>query len=254
VRLFALCSVKGAPGTTTLALAMTSALTHDLGDAALVEADPAGGDLAGLLGLALDPGMATLAAASRHQSAWPDLRAHSQALPAGGWALFGSTDPTEATATIVTLATRLAPSLAAAVPAAVVDCGRFGTSPPTGGILNAVTATAVCMRARVPSIEAVRVRAKDLWQTTGGRVGLVVCGNDPYGAEEIQAATGLPVVGHVPDDDRACSSLVGAGRGRVDRLPLVRAARTIVDALAALGPDMPVATCTVTVSSNGAGS
>ena len=246
---FALCSVKGAPGTTTLAMAMTSALAHDLGDAALVEADPAGGDLASLLGLALDPGMATLAAASRHQSAWPDVRAHAQALPAGGWALLGSTDPAEAAATIVTLASRLAPSLVAAVPAAVVDCGRWETSSPTGSILGSVTATAVCMRARVPSIEAVRVRAKDLWEATGGRVGLVVCGHDPYGADQIEAATGLPVVGQVPGDERACGSLVGAGRVRVDRLPLVRAARSIAEALAALGPDVPVA---ATVSSNGA--
>lgn len=249
---FALCSVKGAPGTTTLALAMTSALAHDLGDAALVEADPAGGDLAGLLGLAVDPGMASLAAASRHQSVWPDVRAHAQTLPAGGWALLGSTDPAQAAATITTLASRLSPSLGAAVPAAVVDCGRWGTSSPTAGILGSVTATAVCIRARVPSIEAVRVRAKDLWEATGGRVGLVVCGPDPYGADQIEAATGLRVLGHVPGDARAFSALVGAGRVRVDRLPLVRAARSIADALATLGPDAPMATVTATVSSNGA--
>lgn len=249
---FALCSVKGAPGTTTLAMAMTSALAHDLGDAALVEADPAGGDLASLLGLALDPGMASLAAASRHQSAWPDVRAHAQTLPAGGWALLGSTDPTEAAATIATLALRLPPSLDAAVPAAVVDCGRWATLSPTAGILSAVTATAVCVRARVASIEAVRVRAKDLWEATGGRVGLVVCGRDPYGADQIHEATGLRVVGQVPDDVRACNALVGAGRARVDRLPLIRAARSIVDALSALGPDAPLGPMAAAVSSNGA--
>lgn len=249
---FALCSVKGAPGTTTLALAMTSALAHDLGDAALVEADPAGGDLAGLLGLALDPGMASLAAASRHQSVWPDVHAHAQTLPAGGWALLGSTDPAQASATIATLASRLAASLGSAVPAAIVDCGRWATSSPTADILGSVTATAVCIRAQVPSIEAVRVRAKDLWEATGGRVGLVVCGHDPYGADQIEAATGLPVLGQVPGDAKACMSLVGAGRTRVDRLPLVRAARSIADALAAFGADAAMATVAAAASSNGA--
>lgn len=248
---FALCSVKGAPGTTTLALAMTSALAADLGGAAFVEADPAGGDLAGLLGLALDPGMASLAAASRHESAWPDVRAHAQTLPAGGWALLGSTDPAQASATIATLASRLSQSLQAAVPAAVVDCGRWASLSPTAGLLGSVTATAVCIRARVPSIEAVRVRARDLWEATGGRVGLVVCGHDPYGADQLEAATGLPVLGQVPDDPRACNALIGAGRVRVDRLPLLRAARSITEALAALGPDAPATSLAAAVSSNG---
>lgn len=249
---FALCSVKGAPGTTTLALAMTTALARDFGGAALVEADPAGGDLAGLLGLALDPGMASLAAASRHESAWPDVCGHAQALPAGGWALFGSTDPAQASATVATLASRLAPVLDGATPAAVFDCGRWGSSSPTAAILRSVTATAVCVRAQVPSIEAVRVRVKEVWEATGGRVGLVVCGHDPYGADQIEAATGLPVLGHVPRDARACTLLVGAGHARVDRLPLVRAARSISEALATLGSDGPKATLATEAYPNGA--
>jgi len=200
---FAICSVKGAPGATTLALAMTCALTHAKGEpAALVEADPAGGDLAALLGLATDPGMVSLAAASRHQSAWPDARGHGQGLPGGGWALLGSTDPIQATATVATLGSRLGRALGMVAPDALFDCGRWTPSSPVAPLLAEATATVVCIGSSVAAIEAVRVRAGELWDATGGRVGIVINGHGRYSATEIEACTGLVVLAHPLSDPR----------------------------------------------------
>jgi len=138
---FAVCSVKGAPGATTLALAMSCALTHAHSQpAALVEADPAGGDLAARLGRATDPGMVSLAAASRHGSAWPDVSAHGQPLPRGGWVLLASTDPTQAAATVITLASRFGPALGEVARDAVFDCGRWTPASPATRLLLEVTA------------------------------------------------------------------------------------------------------------------
>ena len=235
----AVCSVKGAPGATTLALALTCALAHASGEAALVEGDPAGGDLAALIGLPTDPGMASLAAASRHQSARLDARTHGQRLPVGGWALLGSTDPTQATATVVTLVSRLRHALEEAAQHAVIDCGRWASSSPISPLLHEVTATVCCLPATVPAIEAVRVRVDKLREATSGRVGLVVIGPDRYGPDQIEAATGIPVMGAIPWDERGYSGLLGATKSRVERSPLVRAARSLIDRLDASAPIVP---------------
>lgn len=237
---YAVCSVKGAPGATTLALAMTCALTHAQGQpAAMVEADPAGGDLAALLGLATVPGMVSLAAAARHQSAWPDIRGHGQNLPAGGWALLGPTDPAQASAAIATLRSRLMTSLGPAAAGGVIDCGRWTPASPASPLLREVTATAICIKASVAAIEAVRVRAAELWDVTGGRLGLVVMGRGRYGAGEIEACTGLRVVGEIGYDERGCSGLLGATWTRVDRSSVVRSARSIAERLSAFSPPRP---------------
>jgi len=234
--LFAVCSLKGAPGATTVALAMAAVLSHDHADAFLVEADPAGGDLCALMGLATTPGIMSLAAACRHHSATLDLTAHAQHLPGGGWGLLGPTDPDQASAILAALASRLGQGLAAASRHAVIDCGRWGATSPVAPLLREATATAVCIRATVPAIEAARVRADALREATGGRVGLVVVGAYPYGPELIERFTGLPVVGVVPIDRRGHTGLLGAARTGVDRSLLVRAARSIIDRIGQLAP------------------
>lgn len=232
---FAVCSVKGAPGATTLALAMACAKSSAAADAVLVEADCAGGDLAALLGLHLDPGIVSLAAACRHHSAVPDPRTHGQRLPAGGWALVGSTDPTQASAALSTLVPRLRAALDDAAANAVVDCGRWTPSTPTAPLLREMTATAVCLRSSIGAIEAVRVRAADLWEATGGRVGLVLVGQNRYRADQIEACTRLPVIGEVPWDRRGHARLCGAATGKPNRSPMVRAAEAIAARLEGFG-------------------
>ena len=57
--LVAMVSVKGAPGVTTLAVGLATRWPR--GEAVVVEADPAGGDLSARFGLAHDPGLAAMA-------------------------------------------------------------------------------------------------------------------------------------------------------------------------------------------------
>ena len=100
-------------------------------------------------------------------------------------------------------------------------------------LLAAATATAVGLCPTVAAIESVRVRADDLWQITGGRVGLVLMGRNPYAEGEIDACTGLAVLGTIPHDYRGVDALTGAVRSRsVTRTPLVRAARSLLGQLA----------------------
>lgn len=227
----AVCSLKGAPGATTAALALTAALHRSQSDAVVVEADPAGGDLAAMLGLATDPGLVTLAAASRHHSAWPDLQPHVQPLPGGGWVLLAPTDPSQAYAAIRSLADRLVQALDGSVPAAVVDCGRWSPWSPATPLLRQVSTTVVCIEATVQGIEAARVRADELRDATAGRVGLAVVGQQRYSADEIATCTRLPVLGALPEDGRGLRSLLGATHFRPERTALVRSARSLADAL-----------------------
>jgi hypothetical protein len=79
----ALASVKGSPGVTTTALALASWWPNPV---VIVEADPAGGDLAARLGLPEEPGLVGLAASLRRNSRGrtPDAASvenHLQAAP-----------------------------------------------------------------------------------------------------------------------------------------------------------------------------
>jgi hypothetical protein len=63
-------------------------------------------------------------------------------------------------------------------------------------------------------------------------------GDCRYGLGEIEACTGLPVLGTIPHDHRGVVGLLGAARSRaVERSPLVRAARSVTTRLAELGVD-----------------
>src|SRR4051794_21000932 len=66
----ALASLKHSPGVTTAALALATAAGDD---AVAVEADASGGDVAARAGLAMEPGLLTLAAAARHENQRLDL-------------------------------------------------------------------------------------------------------------------------------------------------------------------------------------
>lgn len=236
----AVFSVKGSPGATTSALALTAAITAG-GDRAalLIEADAAGGDLAPLLGRPIDPGMASLAAASRHEATRLELERHLQPLPAGGDALFGSTDPIEMAANIGTLARRLSDVTSSGQWEAVIDAGRLAPTSPACALVERADVAVLCLRESVPAIEAVAARRDWLGSLAGDRLGLVLLGDAYYGEGEIAAATGLPVIGRLPRDHRAVPPLHGGPGPSPARSHLVRAARSLHDALVARGVGVP---------------
>lgn len=228
----AVFSVKGSPGVTTTALALTAAISA-IGDrpALLIEADTAGGDLAPLLGRPIDPGMASLAAASRHEATRLDLERHLQPLPAGGDALLGSTDPIEMAANLATLARRLPDAARSGGYETVVDAGRLSPTSAACALVERADVAMLCMRESVPAIESIAARAEWLASLAGDRLGLVLLGDAYYGETEIARATGLPVLGRLPRDHRAVPALHGGLGPSPARSHLVRAARTLCDSV-----------------------
>jgi MinD-like ATPase involved in chromosome partitioning or flagellar assembly len=103
VPLVALSSVKASPGVTTTSLAL--AALWPAARRLVIEADPSGGDLGAWLGLAPAPGLASLAAAIRHDRSPGAAWRHAQALPGGGVSVVAAPAGAEqATACLSTLA------------------------------------------------------------------------------------------------------------------------------------------------------
>lgn len=222
----ALCSLKGAPGVTTLALALTAAASTDVA-AGLIEADPAGGDVAGFIGLSTEPGVITLAASCRRPDAPLDFGPHAQALPAGGWVIVGSTDPVQQSSAIAGFGGRLAEAVRQSGWVGFVDCGRWSPQSMAARQVREADYTLVVIRPSIGQIEALRTRVADLRNATAGRVGVVLTDTAPYGAEDIELAVGLRVLGVVRQDPKGVMGLYGARR-LAERAPILRSARAIL--------------------------
>lgn len=242
----AVLSAKGSPGATTTTLALTAALAASgPRPAVLIEADSAGGDLAALVGLPIDPGLVSLAASSRHEATHPEPFSHAQPLPGGGHVLIGSTDPIEATSNLTTLGRRLLDVLRHEDANVVIDGGRFATESPVTPLLRSVDLTLLCLTASVSSVEGIKVRAAAARQAAEDRLALVLVGPERYPPADIAAATGVAVLGTLPRDPKGAAALIGASATRVDRCALVRNARTLIDRLATasdVSPDRPAST------------
>lgn len=233
----ALISVKHSPGVTTAALAFAAASAQD-GTTVLIEADPAGGDLAARVGLALDPGLVSLAAAGRHEGRGLNVEEHCQALPVGGSVVVGPTTHEQASTAVATLAGRMAGS--AAVPDShltIIDCGRWFPGSPVQWELESAELVLVVARRGLDALEHVRSRLPSLARGNGLlRVpAVLLVGDGVYPPEEVSAALGAEVVGVLPIDARGVAALHGEASARVARRsPLVRSARSILDGLEAM--------------------
>ena len=230
------CSAKHSPGASTLALALTCALTTeaDVTPPLLVEADAAGGDLAARLGLPTDPGLASLAAASRHggdAAVW----LHANPLPAGGAVVVAPTDPVRCLSSIRAIGARLATMLEPAVSDVVIDVGRI-PGPSALPALGRRDWVLVACRPDLAGIEHTRRLVSGLRADAPAplNVAVVMVGNRPYGPADATAAMdGIPAVA-VPIDAAGVASLLGGPDRRARRTPLVRAARSLLDQLAAM--------------------
>lgn len=209
--LLALYSAKGSPGLTTLAEALVAVFSRER-PALLAELDPDGGDRAELPGLALQPGLASLAAAVRRgQVAEHDFGASLQPLPGGGHALVGPASADQAQAALASAVAYLAPALAGMGTWAVVaDCGRARSSSPSIEVARHADLTVIVAHPTLAGIEHARER-KDCLEQAGPEVGLVVVGRGPYGPAEIGRTIGCEVLGVVAHD-RAGAQLVREGK------------------------------------------
>ena len=257
--LIALVSDKGSPGTTTLGLALATVWPRRV---ALVECDPAGGDLAlrltdpsGRPLLRPEPGLLSLAAAVRGEPASPAASVwdHGQGLPgsaaAGSVVLAGLSSPEQGAGL-----TGLWPALAGALADAdggdvLADLGRVHPGSPALAVAQAAEVLVGVARGTAEGMLRLRDRLRHLLAalpspTGADRRALVVLVVEDRRADEAVRAmwtvldrSGLPVAtaGFVAVDPGSVNALQGGQRGaRLDRSLLLRSVRAVVPHLSAI--------------------
>lgn len=199
----------------------------------LVEADPAGGTLAAGAGWPEEPGLVSLAAAARRGGDPQMLWEHCQQMAGGQAVLAGPASADEAASALGLLAPLLSRmgDLDADV---VVDCGRLDPGSAALALWEGAERSVLVARPHIADLQAVATWLEHR-PVPPGRLGLVTVGDGPYPDEEIADALGAEVLSRVAWDPRAVEVLLSAlASSRELRVaPLVRAARTLADRLAA---------------------
>lgn len=231
--LVAWIAAKGAHGASTSALAVASVWPADR-KVLFAELDPAGGDLVARFGLPPDPGVVQLGAAFRHALSAEEVWTHTQMLPGGVPVLVGPATASQGHA-LGPLWEHLAPVLAALPDADVIaDCGRLDTGSPACEVARAADVVVVCAR---PSLEGVaHLRARLGVPVGDAPVEIVLLGDEPYSAADVEAALNVKVIGVLSRDERGARLLNGeAGKAAVlNRSPLLRSARSVAAGISAV--------------------
>ena len=246
--LIALCSVKGSPGVTTLAVALALTWPHAESTRRLVaEVDPSGGDLAMRFGLPATPGLVSLAAAARRTVDPAAVWAHTQALPGGARALVAPPGGAHARAALSALAAApggpLLPVLARDAGVVVFsDCGRVDPGSPAEAIARRADALVLVTGVEGDDLAHISVRLGELARWTP-RPGLLLAG-EGYPTAEVERELGVAAIGRIPHDPAAAAILTGqrppsARRRRGENGGFAREAAAIARALAAPGAPMP---------------
>ena len=223
-------------GTTTLAVELAATWPTQR-RVLVIEADPAGGTLAAASGWAPEPSLVSLAAAARRSNDPEAIWAHCHHLPGGAAVLAapaGADQARSAARMLAGLFDRLG-ELDADV---LVDVGRLDPTAPTPAVATGAERVVLVARPKLADLHAVAgfVEAEvGARLVADGRSGLVLVGDGPYPDGEITEALGVEVLGRLPWDPEAADLLavLAASDRRLRLSPLVRAARSLSDALAA---------------------
>ncbi|MCU1449156.1 MAG: chromosome partitioning protein [Acidimicrobiales bacterium] len=236
--LVAWVGVKGAHGASTAALAVAGVWPADR-SVLLAELDPAGGDIAARFGLGPDPGLVELGAGFHHGLSAEEIWRHVQTLP-GGVGVIVAPPSAQQSHALGPLWSRLGPVLAELPGTDVIaDLGRL--EPGSPALEVAAHAHVVVLVAR-PTIEGVaHLRARVAATVARARVYIVLVGERPYSAADVEAAAGVPVAGVLADDARAAAMLNGepGSPAALSRSPLMRSARAVAAALSAISRSTP---------------
>lgn len=238
-------SLKSA-GATTAALALASVWPERRPAPVVLECDPAGGDIAARFDLSLTPGLVSLAlamdrAGDVEEGRGVDPHLHSQPLPGrrerpAVHVVVAPTSPDEMRRPLALLSEKL-PLLAQTDGDILLDCGRLETASmqgrtPTIRLLQRAGLAIVVVRPQLSELQRLAVWLPVLRSGHVEAVALL-SQRGPYSESEIADTLEVEVIGSLPDD-AVSAGVVGAGAAgpRPDRLPLLRAARTIAAALA----------------------
>jgi MinD-like ATPase involved in chromosome partitioning or flagellar assembly len=222
-----LTSAKHSPGTTTAVVAL--ALAADDG-ALAIEADPAGGDVAARAHLSLEPGLLTMAAASRHAASQLTLR--PQRLPSGAEVVVSTSDPDQTSAALAAIADRLVAAVRAHG-GGFLDCGRWSPVTTTETVLAACDAIVMVTDPTVAGVEHVRCRLESI-AALGRPVNVLLVGDHPYAPGDVEAALSVPVIGSLAVDPRGALSVYDGPPRVARKSALCRSARSALDRLAEL--------------------
>jgi hypothetical protein len=242
--LITFASIKGSPGTTTLAC-LTGAMWPAGRRAIVAECDSDGGDLAFRFSLSTKIGWQSLAAAARRGDVGGSVGAHLQSLPGGLEVLVapsrgavvgdGSRPAEEARRALCDIAIRSASDV-------IVDLGRLRLdSAESQRWLDQSQTACIVLRADAAAIAHVQEQVGAVQSRCGGTLLLILIGSGPYSVAEVERFTGVPVVIEVPHDPSAAAVLT-MGRGshrRLARSALVRSARRLGRELATAEQDSP---------------
>ena len=210
-------SAKGSPGVTTLTMLLARSWPTAAPAPVVVEADPAGGDLAGRLGLPGHPDLTNLAAEARHDPLGVGIEPYLQQVPAAdgtldGLALLAGVGSAVQGRALDPLWPTIAASIARLDRPVLVDLGRV--APDDAHLASLAERADLFLLVLRPEVAGV-ARAVDLSTTLADRrpePALVLVGEDPYDAREVAETTGIPVLGVVPDDPQVARALL-AGHG-----------------------------------------
>jgi MinD-like ATPase involved in chromosome partitioning or flagellar assembly len=225
--------------TTSVALAAGWPVTDDT---LLVEADPAGGDLAAWFDLPVTPSLSTIVTRVV-DGAWPDIEQHTRLASNGLRLVPAPAGAAEAAQAVGESARALVPSLAALrSPVTIADVGRLPSTSASHPFLGAAAAVVLVHRQAPQSARAAAVRLQRLADQLVGLtasptpVVVAVVGERPFDLSEIERflldAAGVASLVGLPDDPLAAAVFAGrtgVSARRLARLPLVRAARDLAD-------------------------
>lgn len=224
--LIAVTSVKSG-GATTFAATLAAVWPGE--PALLVEADAAGGDLAGWHRLPDSPGLASLANACR--SGQVDVAEHARRLPFGVDAVLAAAGRPQASAAIGLLA-ETEPARWAKQRPTVLDVGRLEPGCPALPLLALADAVLVVAGGEVLSL--LRVALAEI-PVDGAR--LVTVGPLAYTREELAPLIRMPLVAQMPWDRYSAEIIAGTRRARAawTRVGLPATARGLAVSLATDG-------------------
>lgn len=240
--LIALCSVKGSPGVTTVALALAAHWPDAENTRRLVaEVDPSGGDVAVRLGLPPTPGLVTLAAAARRARDAAVVWEHTQTLTGGARVLVAPPGGLHARAALHTLAGAPEDGLLAAAarePGVIVlaDCGRVDPDSPAEAIARRAALLVLVTGTGIDALAHSAARLQDLARWAP-RSGLLLTG-DGYLTGDVERELGVPAIGRIPHHPAAAAILNGCQPRRLrDRgSGFIRATSALARTLAATPP------------------
>ena len=221
----ALGSVRSC-GVTTLTAALGAVWPNDR-RRLVVELDPGGGTLVAQFGLRPEPGLASLAAASRRRDDPELIWEHVQQLVEGAAVLAAPPSAAQARAALDLLGA-LPAQLARLEADVFIDCGRLGAAPIADEAFEHADVALLLVRPLLPDLHCVAAWLEARTEVASP-LGLVLVGEGPYNKTDVDHALNSEVLGDVPLDPDGVSALISASSRR--RSPLLRHARSIATAI-----------------------